>query len=262
MTTIVAALCAALAVLLLVPPTAAPAGGALRPASSRRRQLWLAAAAAGGAGGLAVWLDGTSLVLALIVLGCGTAIVQMVLRARRLRAQLDRRRRVVEVAEALVGELRAGQPPVAGLQRCVEVWPPIEPVAAAARLGADVPDALTRLARLPGAQGLADLGSAWRISERSGAALAPVLAEVVVSARAQLTSARLVRTELASAQATARLVAVLPLVTMAMAAGTGAEPWSFLLLHPVGLGCLAVGATLVFLGLWWIDRIAAAASRP
>lgn len=261
MTAAVAIACAALAALLLFRPPAVPHRAATPSGTGPRRFSWRTTVLPVAAGATTVWLDGTALVLALILLGCGAATFGLVRRAHRMRTRLDRRRRVVEVAEALVGELRAGQPPVASLQRCVEVWPAFEPVAAAARLGADVPDALSRLARLPGAESLADLGSAWRISDRTGAALTGVLTEVVMSTRAELTSVQLVRTELASAQATARLVAVLPLVTMAMAAGTGAQPWRFLLGHPAGLACLAAGAFLVFVGLWWIDRIAVAVTR-
>ena len=110
----------------------------------------------------------------------------------------------------------------------------------------------------PGAEGLSELAAAWQVSQRSGAALTTSLGQVVESARARLLAGHLVRGELASARATARLVALLPLGTLAMSAGIGGDPWSFLLGHPLGLGCLAAGTALVFAGLAWIDRIAAA----
>ena len=74
-------------------------------------------------------------------------------------------------------------------------------------------------------------------------------------------ASHLVRSELSSARATARLVALLPLGTLVMSAGIGGSPWSFLTGHPVGLGCLAAGTALVFAGLAWIDRIAASVGR-
>lgn len=250
----------ALAVHLALSPVATPppyGGGRVgRDGESRRRvplPVILAVLAAATAAAL---LDGTRLVAALVGAGCLAGAVRAVQRRRDDRARAARRARVVEVGEAMVGELRAGQPPLWALARAGEVWPDLAPVVAAARLGADVPGALREQARRPGAEGLADLAAAWQVSERSGAALASALAQVVASARARQHAAALVAGELASARATARLVALLPVGTMAMAAGIGAAPWRFLLDHPVGVGCLAAGATLVLVGLAWIDRIA------
>jgi tight adherence protein B len=115
---------------------------------------------------------------------------------------------------------------------------------------------MRRLAAQPGAEGLREVASAWRVSERSGAVLSSALEQVAASARARHAAEHLVQAELSSARATARLVAVLPVVTLALAAGAGAEPWAFLLGHPAGLACLAAGAALVLAGLAWIDRIA------
>jgi tight adherence protein B len=205
-------------------------------------------------------VDGTDLVLALILIAVAGGVVRMWRRSRR-RAQAERRRSVVvEVAEALAGELAAGVPPVSALTRAAELWPELAGVAAAARLDADVPDALRAVAALPGAEGLADVASAWQVSQRSGATLAGTLTQVVRSARARQGAAHLVRVELSSAQATARLVAVLPLGTLAMASGVGAAPWSFLLGSPAGLACLGLGLLLIFAGLAWIDHIATTAA--
>jgi len=141
------------------------------------------------------------------------------------------------------------------------VWPDLEPALAAARLGADVPTALRRLARLPGAEALEQVAGAWQVSQSSGAGLAGVLTQVSRSARAVESTRHLVRGELASAQATARLVAVLPLVSLAMSAGIGGRPWHFLLDSWPGLACLGLGFAAAFAGLVWIDRIAVAVLR-
>jgi tight adherence protein B len=254
--TVLAGVLAAVATALLMGPLPPrPAGTVvLRPGrAGRLGPLGLGAAA----GGLVTLLDGRDLALGLVALGATAGVVQIWRRGRRRRA-LDRRRAaVVELGEVLGGELRAGQPVVRALERGEEAWPAFAAVAAAARLGADVPGALRLLAAEPGAEGLREVAAAWQVSERSGAPLASAVAQVVESARARQSTAGLVRAELASAQATARLVAALPVATLAMASGVGADPWGFLLDHPAGLTCLATGVALVLAGLWWIDRIAA-----
>lgn len=260
---LLAALSTALAVLLLVGPPRA------RPRSPYGRDVlrtiegtpWLVATPIAMGGAMLVALDGVRLALALIALGCGAGVGILVRRAHRSRAAEACRARVVEVSEALVGELHAGQPLIKSLEHCVEVWPAFEPVAAAGRLGADVPLALRQLARTPGAEGLREVASAWQVAERSGAGLAAALSHVATTARERQATHQLIQGELASAQATARLVVVLPLASLAMSAGIGGHPWRFLLATPVGLTCLGVGALLAWAGLVWIDRIASAVLR-
>ncbi len=209
----------------------------------------------------AAGLEPRRLALGVILLGCGGAVAGVVRRARAASRADHRRRAVVEVAEALAGELRAGRPPQAALERAVEVWAPFEVVASAGRLGADVPSALARLAAEPGAEDLQRVASAWQVSAESGSGLAATLTQVAASVRAMQATRLAVAAELASAQATARLVGVLPLAVLTMAAGVGGRPWQFLLQSPLGLACLAAGAGLGFAGLWWIDRIAAGVLR-
>jgi tight adherence protein B len=213
---------------------------------------------AGLAGTLPFLVDGLRLVLALIVVGSAAATALLVRQARRAAAAERRRSKVVEVCEALAGELRAGQPAAASLEHVVQVWPELAPVSVAARLGADVPASMRRLGSLPGAEGMGDIASAWQVSQSSGSGLAAALSQVAETARERQSTRHLVRGELASAQATARLVALLPVASLAMSSGIGGHPWHFLLGTPVGLACLGSGALCAFSGLWWIDRIAAA----
>lgn len=261
MTVLAVALAAVAAALAVGPWPAARRADA--PRGTRRRASPLLPTVTLGlvAGTMVTLLDGTDLAAGLVGVGAGAGVLRIWRRGRRRRDQDQRRAAVVEVGEALVGELRAGRPVPLCLERGQEVWPPFAQVVAAARLGADVPAALRRLAELPGAEGLREMAAAWQVSVRSGAALSAALGHVVESARAQQAAAHLVRSELASAQATARLVAVLPLATLAMSTGVGSHPWGFLLTRPAGLVCLATGVALVLTGLWWIDRIAEAVTR-
>jgi tight adherence protein B len=170
---------------------------------------------------------------------------------------------VLEVCDLLATELAAGRPPGAALASAGETWPPLAPVVEASRLGADVPDAMRRLAdERPGAADLRWVAGAWQVAQDSGHGLASALDRTASGLRARRRTRRLVDSELASARATARLVACLPLAVLLMGSGAGSDPWAFLLATPVGWLCLTLGVGLVLLGLWWIERLAHRAGSP
>lgn len=261
MLTVLAVCAAVLAAGLALPGpvTATPPG---RPRSEQPKRSrpgrWATAALAALAMLLLVLVDGTTLALGLILLAAAAGAGRLAVRARGRRLAARREERVVEACELLAAELRSGQPPVLAVEHCAEAWPELAPVATAAGLGADVPTALRRVAGRPGAQGLVEVAAAWQVSQGSGAGLSVALGQVAASARETQGTRRLVAGELASAQATARTVAALPLVTLVMGAGIGGDPWTFLLRTPAGLAVLAAGLGLALLGLAWIERIAAA----
>ena len=263
---LVAAAGAGLVVWLILPsrpavPWSARAAPGSRPGSRWRpgRSVVPAGIGAVAVGALLVTLQGTTLALGLIVVGVLVGTERIARRGRDRRTAQQTAERVLEVCEALAAELRAGRPPLLALRRCVEVWPELEPVAAAGELGADLPKALRRLAALPGASGLSEVAAAWQVSESSGGTMALALSRVADSARRHRATQHLVMSELASAQATARLVAVLPVVVLAMGSGLGSDPWAFLLTTPFGLTCLGGGLALTYAGLTWMDKIATAA---
>lgn len=206
-------------------------------------------------------LDGARLAVAAVAVLGGAGTVHLRERERRRRTAARTRAMVVEVGEALVGELRAGRDVETALVRAASAWEAFAAVARAASLGADVPAALRRVAREPGAEGLRDLAVAWEVAARTGSGLADVLTQVVDGARSVHEDLRTVGTELASARATARLMVLLPVVTLGLAAGTGSAPWRLLVDEPLGVACLAAGTALTLTGLMWIDRIADAVVR-
>lgn len=170
---------------------------------------------------------------------------------------------VLEVCDLLAAELAAGRPPGAALSAAAERWPPLVAAVEAARLGADVPDQLRRLSEeRRGATDLVWVAGAWQVAQHSGHGLAAALERTGDGLRARRRTRRLVDSELASARATARLVACLPLAVLLMGSGAGSDPWAFLLATPVGWLCLGGGLGLVALGLWWIERLADAAAAP
>lgn len=247
--TAVAALCAALAVLLFFPVTMR-----LGPPP---RVPWLLLSA-GVMGACLLVLDGTALVAVVVLTVFGLAVAALARRGRaRVRAD-ETRRRVVEAAEAVASELRSGQPPARALERAAVVWAPLEPVASAARIGADVPHALERVSEQRGAEALRQVAAAWSLSQQVGSGLAQALDRVVEQARGELATRRVIATELASAQATARMVAILPIALLLLSGGSGGKPLRFLVATGPGLGCLTVGLLLVVAGMIWLDRIVSA----
>ena len=218
----------------------------------------------GAAVGAGLLLAGTSpRVVTLLVIAAATAFGGGVLwrgRRRRREAVLISTR-VLETCDLLAAELSAGQPPGAALDRAAVNWPPLAPVAEAFRVGSDVPTALRGLADWPGARDLRLVAAAWQVAHRTGQGLAEAVERVADGLRSDHASRRVVEGELASARATARVVAGLPVLALTMGSGAGGDPWGFLLGRPAGLACLAGGTGFALVGLWWIEAIARGVDR-
>jgi tight adherence protein B len=200
-------------------------------------------------------LHGRQPVLAFVAMAVAAAVSRDLRRRRRI-AQAERRAdQVLSVCDGLVADLEAGQPPVGALHAAAEEWPELAPVATAARLGADVSAAFRSLSVLPGATQLRVVAAAWQVAHRSGAGLASSLAMAAASVREDRATARVVSTEMAAAQATARLLALLPVGVLLLGNSLGGDPVGFLLGTPAGLVCLCAGLGLAYLGLCWLARI-------
>lgn len=253
--TVLAALLAASAVVLACP------AGAGRPASRARRRLPPTVLVVPFAVLPVVLLHGRQLVLGVIGVLVVAAGQRLLARRRAAGDAADRAARVQAYCESVAADLAAGQPPHRVLARSVDDFPEFTAAAAAAELGADVPDALRRLARAPGAGELRLVAAAWQVAHRSGAGLADALEQVGRGVRARRRTARLVAAELAPAHATARMMAALPLVFVLAGSGLGGDPVAFLTGSTPGLACLSAGLALSYVGLEWLQRIADAVLR-
>ncbi|WP_372734873.1 type II secretion system F family protein [Nocardioides sp.] len=203
-----------------------------------------------------------SRVIPALALGGAGAIGWRLVRQRRARHRAaEVSRRVLESCEQLAAELVSGQPPGNALEHLAATWPTLAPVAAAHRVGADVPAALRHLSRTPGAHDLRLLAAAWQVSHHTGQGLSTAIERVARDLVAGQRTERLIESELASARATARLVAGLPLLAWAMGSGAGGSPVGFLLQTPAGWACLASGLAFALAGLWWIEAIARSVER-
>lgn len=214
--------------------------------------------------GLLVALPARSVVPAL----AGAVAVPLVgrsLRCRSRRASAERRNAALaQLCGTVAGDLRTGTPPHAALAAAVveEGWQGSQDLAeagrllsAAARFGGDVPDALRAAARQQGAEGLAGVGACWQVAVDGGAGLAAGLDRIAAALRAERDRREELRAQLAGPRSTAVMLALLPAFGIVLGTGLGADPLHILLSTPAGLGCLAAGGVLEWVGLAWTSHI-------
>ncbi|WP_405796136.1 type II secretion system F family protein [Streptomyces sp. NBC_01506] len=208
---------------------------------------------------LALWGES---VLPLVAGAVAVPLVRRRLRAGERRRAAERRGEVMRrLCDVLVGELRAGAQPADAIATTVRALdrgrggPELALVVAAARFGGDVPAALRKAARQPGAEGLVGVAACWRVAVDGGAGLAAGIERLGAALRAQQDQRDALRAQLAGAWSTVVVLALLPLVGLAMGWAMGADPVGVLLHTPAGLGCLVVGGLLEVTGFWWAGRI-------
>ncbi len=197
------------------------------------------------------------------LLGASPALAMVVVvavrarrRSRRRRVEVAGRARLIRGTEALLADLRAGASPLDALAAAAAEVPELVTVAAAVRLGGDVPTGLAALAGRPGLSGLAHLAAVWAVSAETGSSLTGTLDRLVD----ELRDAEEVRQEtdvaLATPRATARLLAALPAAGLGLGTLVGADPWGFLTGSGAGAAIATVGALLAGIGLEWVEVLA------
>ncbi|NDU73979.1 type II secretion system protein [Actinomadura sp. DSM 109109] len=182
------------------------------------------------------------------------------LKERRTRPQ-RRRSSIIELCDAMAAELAAGRMPDEAFTLAAAVLDPhvSEELLALPR---PPPDHLDELATRPGAEGLRLLAACWRIGSERGGTLATVLDGLAGALRDEEAQRQDVSVQLAGPRATARLLAALPLLGLAMAAALGAHPIPFLCTTLPGLACLITGTALNATGLYWTRHLAKSAESP
>ncbi len=194
--------------------------------------------------------------VAVVVVAVAAAAVRLSGRGQQRRERAACRARVIEFCDALVAELRAGQPPPRAITLAAENWSAVEPVAATALLGGDVAGTLRAQASRPGAEPFAAIAAGWEVAHSSGAGLADVLDRLSGALRDDEDIRLDMEGALGPPRATARLLAVLPLLGAALGTGLGGDPVGLLLGSMFGAVCLAAGAALAVSGLFWVEHIA------
>ncbi|QXJ23157.1 type II secretion system F family protein [Actinomadura graeca] len=173
---------------------------------------------------------------------------------------------VIELCDGMAAELAAGRTPHEAFRNSATV---LDPYISTTLLKtprsppeAEIPSYLDALAGTPGAEGLRLLAACWRIGSERGGTLATVLDGLAAALRDEEAQRQDVAVQLAGPRATARLLAALPLVGVAMAAALGAHPVAFLCGSLPGLACLIAGVGLNATGLWWTRHLARSAEAP
>jgi tight adherence protein B len=194
----------------------------------------------------------------------GFALSRRVAAARRRRMARAARVADLSALRAFAAELASGLPPADALRMAVG---PDESqdglrrrmlsAAAADRAGGEAAEALRGDA--PPGSPAAALAAAWSVCQLSGTSLAGPVKRLAEGAAADLRLEREADAALASARASARLLAVLPLAGVLLGQLSGTGSVRVLLTTGVGQACLVVGTVLDLAGLAWLDRLADAA---
>lgn len=264
--TLLAAGCLVVATVILLPAGAWSRLARLEPARPRFRsdrnwgRWWLVAGVVvatalglvfGGSGGATVGLS------VAVLAGTGTSLWLI----QRRRAAAERRaEQIAEASQLLAGLLRVGHVPASALRLAATESEVFAEAVAAQQVGGSVASTWQRQSTQPGGEGLAQLAAAWVVCEHSGASLTDTLDALAKHLEDSHKINRMVAAELSAPKATGRMLAALPFAGLALGFAIGGNPVDFLLSSLFGQFCLVTGVVLACAGVWWIERIAAAAS--
>jgi tight adherence protein B len=232
---------------------------ALPPIGARtRRRLGCAAAGATG-----WWVGGVAGGVAGVVLAVGAAEVAR--RRRRLRLAAACRASVPVACRSIAADLAAGVAPAASLAAASASAPAplagaLAGAAAAEPLGVD-PATVLAARPPPGCERLVLVAACWTVCTATGGGLAGALSRLADGLSDEQEAAATVAAELVGPRMSALVMAVLPVVGIALGTALGARPLHFLTTTVAGLVCLTGGCALDAVGLLWVSRIARAAVR-
>jgi tight adherence protein B len=214
-------------------PPSLPWPPALRSLATRHRPP-VACASAALAGGLAWAVAGP--VGAGLAAGYACAAVLALARRWRVRAEAEAMQAALDAVTGLAADLRAGLSPAAALGHALP-----------AIASSSAPD-VRRVASA--------VAAAWRVADAAGVRLADLLERLADD----VTGLRRVRSvaaaQAAGAQATAMLLAGLPVAGLALGYAMGADPVHVLLRTPLGALCAGLAGALQMAGLAWSARLA------
>jgi tight adherence protein B len=180
-----------------------------------------------------------------VVMFVGLSVIRQFIATR---ARSRRRVAVARAVAQLVRELEAGTPADDALATIGE-------------LGREVQREMAGLARLADDDPLARVALTWPISARTGVPLMALLTQVRADLAAREETDREVRAGVAGAQASAVLLAGLPVLGLLLGAALGGAPLAVLFGSRPGRLLLDAGLIFDAAGVLWTRRIVAGAQR-
>jgi tight adherence protein B len=174
------------------------------------------------------------------------------------RHTLDWRRRAARQAEVSLGvtllasELEAGAAPAQAIRAAGAIGAELEGEATAAR-------AVTWSARE--GDPMARVAAAWQVSARTGAPIVALLAGVRADLADRGDTDRAVATAVAGAQASAAVLALLPILGILLGSAIGGDPLAVLFATAAGRVLLCIGVALNAAGVMWTVTLIARARR-
>lgn len=103
--------------------------------------------------------------------------------------------------------------------------------------------------------GIDQLAIAWDLSQETGAPLASLVEQIVMSLETEEKRKSLIQTETASVKATVYVLAALPLVGIFLAAMLGINVVAWFVSGPLGLACFFSGVVFEVIGVLWVRRM-------
>jgi len=208
--------------------------------------------------------------VALLATAMVTTVIWRGVRTRaNQRSRLTATSAIADGLAAFVAELKAGAHPAAAAAGAAQdaeepATTVLTGIASTARLGGDVTTALNTMSRAKPdlTSALGPLARAWQLSDQYGVPLAETLDAVRRDLERRVTFAGQLKARMAGPQASASVLAGLPLFGIALGELSGAHPLHVLTSTTAGQALLLLGALLVCAGLLWSARLTDQAARP
>lgn len=196
------------------------------------------------------------LLLLWLISAAGYLIWWFYQRTLKAKMMMHTRTQIYQGCHYLYGLIQAGKLPRTALKEVGLSNSIFQPIALAAEIGADISSSLASVAHRPGYEKLRLLSQAWRISEIGGNSLALTLEKILLQLRQEQRIIQLINQELAAAQASGRMLALLPFLGLGLGFSFGGNPIYFLTQYTLGRVALYLGTLLVIIGLLWQEKLA------